>query len=793
MLFSLRRYSVAVAAVFFSFAPFSVFSLPADFDTGFNATGLVTESSATMYRAAAIQDDGSIVAVGYVFNTSFSAFIGRYTASGVLDTSFSTDGFDSPTDGQAYDVVIQPDGKILVLIDNADITVARYLSDGTLDPTFGSNGVAQYDFAVDYRQESSEKNDQVRGMVLQPDGKIVIAGHYYNIHQNIGTTRSRILLRLHGDGSIDTGFGGGDGYRDSFVCSWYTDVHAVAVRPNGEIVVSGVCSDVLSGSIVRDPFYEVFSTDGATQAHYFTDNNGNSDTSNPDIPNDGGFHSIAVQPDGDLLLAGKLDTAAYVFRFNDLTVPRADQYDDSFDSDGIQSYAIGGAFPISDVLVQPDNKVVVSSHDNNYNSVIYRLNADGGFDSSFGSNGIRTFSGTVVKSIMLQPDGAIVFTGHTPPTQLAIVGRLEGDVMDTSADAVSFTDQTSVAADSVVTSSIATVSGLGFGISVPASVQTGEFAINGSTTYQGGYAYVQNGDQLNVRHTSASAGSSSVDTEVFIGGVLPHNRLFGVASTRDTFTSTTGTVADTTPDAFTFTDQVDVSLSSTVISGSITVSGIDSATAVSVTGGEYSINGSGYTNTAGTVNDGDSVMVRHISAGTLSTSVDTVLTIGGVSDTFSSTTLASVTDTTPDSFSFTSVGDVATSELITSNSITISGINAPAAVTILGGEYSINGAAFTSTAGTCVNGDAIQVRVTSSASEGVPVSAQLTVGGVAAAFTATTQTSTGGTGSSGGSGEGQAGSSGGGGTLSLSFLLIVLTIYGFHFTVNLITRPMPDR
>jgi hypothetical protein len=99
--------------------------------------------------------------------------------------------------------------------------------------------------------------------------------------------------------------------------------------------------------------------------------------------------------------------------------------------------------------------------------------------------------------------------------------------------------------------------------------------------------------------------------------------------------------ADTTPDPFTFTDVTGVPLSTEQISNPITVSGITAPAAISIVGGEYEVNGSGtWTNIAGTVANGDTVKVRHTSAATSSTAVDTTLTIGGISDTFTSTTLA---------------------------------------------------------------------------------------------------------------------------------------------------------
>jgi len=113
-----------------------------------------------------------------------------------------------------------------------------------------------------------------------------------------------------------------------------------------------------------------------------------------------------------------------------------------------------------------------------------------------------------------------------------------------------------------------------------------------------------------------------------------------------------------------------------------------------------------------------------------------LLTIGGVSDTFSSTTL---TDTVPDAFSFTDQVDVATSTLITSNTVTITGLGASSPVSITGGKYSINGGTYTSVAGFINNNDSITLQITSSATELTATNVTLSIGGVNDVFTVTTK------------------------------------------------------
>lgn len=98
---------------------------------------------------------------------------------------------------------------------------------------------------------------------------------------------------------------------------------------------------------------------------------------------------------------------------------------------------------------------------------------------------------------------------------------------------------------------------------------------------------------------------------------------------------------DTTPNQFAFTDQSGVALSSTITSAAITVTGITAAAAITVSGGTYDINASGtFVSTEGTVSNGDTVRARHTSSASYLTATDTVVTIGGVPGTFTSTTRA---------------------------------------------------------------------------------------------------------------------------------------------------------
>lgn len=192
---------------------------------------------------------------------------------------------------------------------------------------------------------------------------------------------------------------------------------------------------------------------------------------------------------------------------------------------------------------------------------------------------------------------------------------------------------------------------------------------------------------------------------------------------------------DTTPDAFSFNTPSLAALGATVTSANATINGINAAAAVSVTGGLVSINGGAFVS-SGTITNGQTIAAQVTASNSFSTAVTATVTIGGVSANFTATTIAA--DTTPDSFSFNAISGAITSSTQTSNTVTVAGLNTSAAVSVSGGTYSKNGGAYTSTAGTVVNGDTLTVRHTASASALTQVITTLTVGSFSAQFSSTT-------------------------------------------------------
>lgn len=102
---------------------------------------------------------------------------------------------------------------------------------------------------------------------------------------------------------------------------------------------------------------------------------------------------------------------------------------------------------------------------------------------------------------------------------------------------------------------------------------------------------------------------------------------------------------------------------------------------------------------------------------------------------------AIVMDNVPIAFSFADVTGQSPSTLVTSNTVTVSGINVAADIMITGGAYSVNGDAFTSTQGTVLENDTVRVQLTSSGNFSASTSATVTIGSVSGTFTATTKAS----------------------------------------------------
>jgi uncharacterized delta-60 repeat protein len=205
-----------------------------DLDTTFGGDGRVTipfpqqGGSYSTAEAVLLQADGRLVLVGGTVGDFFASFaLARLNADGSLDPSFGTGGLvTAPANAVAATGLLQPDGRIVAAgaTGTSSIMVARYNADGSLDPTFGGDGTVTVTVPGSF---------DVQAVVLQPDGKLVIAG----TSPTGFSLRNFGLVRLLPDGALDTSFGG-----DGIVSSDFGAIEtgfSVILLPDGRLVVAG--------------------------------------------------------------------------------------------------------------------------------------------------------------------------------------------------------------------------------------------------------------------------------------------------------------------------------------------------------------------------------------------------------------------------------------------------------------------------------------------------------------------------------------------------------------------------
>jgi Dockerin type I domain len=226
--------------------------------------------------------------------------------------------------------------------------------------------------------------------------------------------------------------------------------------------------------------------------------------------------------------------------------------------------------------------------------------------------------------------------GRLIVADLVITGNPQ-NMEDDTPDPFTFTDQENVPLGATITSDPVTVGGFnvsGTSVSVSGAASS-QYSINGGM-FTSQPTPVSGPFTVRVRHTSPATPGTAVNTVLTFAGVS------------DTFTSTT-VPAGVSPDPFAFTDQVDVPLNTVVTSNEITITGLSMPVAIAISGADsssYSINGGPFTALGGTVANGDTVRLRHTSNAYPAFVADTVLAIGAVRDTFTSTTLRHAIDDT---------------------------------------------------------------------------------------------------------------------------------------------------
>jgi uncharacterized delta-60 repeat protein len=404
---------VPVVALSFAAAT-SALAAPGDLDLHFGTEGVATAvfSGGAFATAVAVQPDGAIVAVGATAGRSGTGefAVARFLPDGSLDPSFGDAGLVKTAirgghGDEARSVAIQPNGRIVVAGTDSweRFAVVRYLPDGSLDPSFAGDGIVRTDFQAG--------DDIAWDVALQLDGRIVAVG---------GAGYGQVgfeLARYRRDGSPDRSFGTGGRvtlrYRGA-------NARSVAIQVDGRIVVSGY--NMWGLAVAR------FKSDGSLDRS-FADRG----VLEPPTPMVGGF-ALAVQPNGRIVVAGDHD----IFEVAVVRLLADGRYDGSFGEDGIAIADLGsGEQTFIGLALQPDGRIVAVAHVGpheggtpaDWQAVVARFRRDGSLDATFGDGGLATSSvsdGMFAGGFARQDDGKLVVAGGLGGNDAMALLRLLG-------------------------------------------------------------------------------------------------------------------------------------------------------------------------------------------------------------------------------------------------------------------------------------------------------------------------------------------------------------------------------
>lgn len=324
-----------------------------------------------------------------------------------LDPTFDTDGkVTTNFGGNDTGMAIQPDGKIVMVGGStSDFVMARYNTNGSLDTSFGTNGLVTHNMLTGTAEEIA------RAVAIQSDGKIIVAGHtgqFGRPGRPAGNRFDHAVVRYNANGSVDTTFGAG-GVASALIGR----IFAMALQPDGGIIVVGDAPQPEDMMVARyNP-------------------NGNLDLTF----GEGGFRlfdfdltaelaeNVAVQSNGSIVLSGPHTKVGETVREQHTAVIRLDAGGDPDDSFGADGVVILDNLRVSDgVAIQSDGRVVLVGDTDGASAnaprfATTRLNTNGTPDNSFGTGGTVvtdiTTRGDTARSVALQADGKIVVAGSS--------------------------------------------------------------------------------------------------------------------------------------------------------------------------------------------------------------------------------------------------------------------------------------------------------------------------------------------------------------------------------------------
>jgi uncharacterized delta-60 repeat protein len=355
-----------------------------------------------------------------------------WAAAGDLDTTFDGDGvvqraMTSSLASIAQDCAVQSDGKVVAIGTDgpAGTTVVgwrigRWNTDGSLDTSFGSSGVASL-FG------SGTSSDVARGVAIDASGRIVVAGDSVVAVTVKGKTtyeRRVTVVRLTSGGALDTTFGTGGSVSFAISGASSPTGWAVALAPDGKIVVGGdaVLPGRRGGADQREVFVARLTSAGALDASFGTSGVAVRDiTSGDDNLRHG---AVAVQSDGRVVVASRHSVIAGTSSYEAGEIVRftsAGAYDTTF---GVVSSPNAPYDTFYGLAVDGSDRIVVAGRRGSSSSVnvgdmlAVRLTSGGAFDSSFGTGGIAavdTAGDEFLTRVAVAADGRLVFAGEVRP------------------------------------------------------------------------------------------------------------------------------------------------------------------------------------------------------------------------------------------------------------------------------------------------------------------------------------------------------------------------------------------
>ncbi len=389
-------------------APLAV--APGDFDASFGFNGYAitpfNQGPSGAYAIAFWETGGKIVVAGAVETTwhGEDVAIARYHLDGTLDTGFGNGGRVTTTisdqDDRAHDLAVTANGEIIVggytQQNGGDFFLAKYAYDGSLKTDFGSGGIVRTDFSGGY--------DVLRGLALQPDGKIVAAGQA----EVSPSCPYFALARYQSDGSLDTSFSG-DGKLTTQVsagaCGFAYDV---ALQSDGKIVAGGGVQAVtgLNFALAR------YQSNGNLDMSF----SGDGKVTTSFSAYEDYIQEIAIQSDGKIVAAG---IGSYNSYFALARYQTNGSLDTGFSGDGKVTTTIGSANYAYSLALQDNGKILVGGsvvEGTQEDLVLFRYTSSGSPDTGFGVNGAvikNLYQLDAIRAMKLQADGKILAAGYS--------------------------------------------------------------------------------------------------------------------------------------------------------------------------------------------------------------------------------------------------------------------------------------------------------------------------------------------------------------------------------------------